>query len=108
MSRAYTAEEVREQLLDHIRNLARFWATTENRQTTLERCEGLAFSILNIFDGTTEFPALDIVLAPHPDDTEFHQSEGENWYEPGMMINDCMLHELFYIRDTSADIQAKA
>jgi hypothetical protein len=99
MSRAYTAEEVREQLLAHIRHLARYWATIPDRQTPLERCEGLAFSILNIFDGTSSLPAFDIVLSPHPDDKAFHQSEGENWYEPGMMINDCMLHELFYAED---------
>ena len=99
MSRAYTEDEVREQFLAHIRHLARYWATIPDRQTPLERCEGLAFSILNIFDGTTDLPAFDIVLSPHPDDKAFHQSEGKNWYEPGMMINDCMLHELFYAED---------
>jgi len=102
MSRAYTEEEVRDEFLAHIRYLARYWATTPDRQTPLERCQGLAFSILNIFDGTSGLPAFDIVLSPHPDDKAFHQSEGENWYDPGMMINDCMLHELFYAEDAIA------
>lgn len=104
MSRAHTAEEVREQLLEHIRHLAEYWATTPDRQTALERCEGVAFSILNIFDGTAGLPAFDIVLSPHPDDKEYHQREGENRYEPGMVINDCMLHEMFYRSEPTAEL----
>lgn len=61
-------------------------------------CEGVAFSILNILDGTTmSLPAFNLTLSPHPDDKEFLQGEGENWYEDGTVINDdVMLHEMFY------------
>ena len=63
----------------------------------LEKCNGLAFSILNIFDGTSiELPAMDIVLRPHEDDKEYLRGEGMDWFEDGMVINDCYLHELFY------------
>ena len=44
-------------------------------------------------------PAFDIVASPHPDDKEYHRSAGEDWIEPGAVINDCMLHELLYRPD---------
>lgn len=94
-ARAKTVAEVRQEFLEHIRGLSEYWATLPDK-TPQERCDGLAFSILNIFDGTTiELPAMDIHLAPHPDDKEFNRENGSNWYEPGMIINDCMLHELW-------------
>ena len=93
--RPYTADEVRERFLDHVRSLAVYWAGQQD-QTPLERCEGVAFSILNIFDGTTGLPAMNISLAPHTDDRAYQESNGENWYEPDQIINDCYLHELFY------------
>jgi hypothetical protein len=94
--RAITAEEARDALLRHIANIAKYWADLPDR-TPLERCNGLAFSILNIFDGTTEvLPAIDLVLCPHDGDEAFNKSEGENWYEPGQVINDAMLHEMWH------------
>lgn len=96
MSRAYTIEEVREMFLDNVRELVSYWNTVEERNCE-EKLSGLAFSILNIFDGTTiGLPAMDILLAPHPDDKAFLQASDENWFEPGMIVNDCYLHELFH------------
>lgn len=97
--RAKTKEEVREELLAHIRQLAGYWATIPGK-TERERCDGLAFSILVIFDGQTmALPAMNLSLSPHPDNKEFNRSEGEDWYEPGMVINDdCHLHDLYYPR----------
>lgn len=96
--RAKTAEEVQQEFLNHLHSLVRYWSELPD-QTVEQKCDGLAFSILNIFDGTTVgLPAMDIVLAPHPDDKAFNKGEGNNWYEPGMIINDCMLHELFVKR----------
>jgi hypothetical protein len=94
MSRAKTAEEVREEFLGHIRHLAFYWSRTAGLSPR-ERCDGLAFSILNIFDGTSPLPAIDLVLAPHPDDEQYHRANNEDWYEPGQVINDCYLHELY-------------
>ena len=94
--RARTEEEVRTLFLDIFRHQAKHWASIP-KLTPLQRCNGLAFSILNIFDGTTlGFPGMDLTLTPHEDDMEYHKSEGENYFEPGMRINDCMLHELYY------------
>ena len=98
MSRAYTADELREGFLDHVRHLVAYWECEGRAPTAREKLEGLAFSVMNIFDGTTGLPAFDIVAAPHPDDKPFQLDNGENWIERGTVINDCMLHELLYQR----------
>lgn len=98
-TRAITKEELREQILNQMRVYAREWAALPNK-TEQERCDGLAFSILNIFDGTTAaLPAFDIVARPHPDDKRYYQENGENYIEDGTILNDdCMLHDLYYRR----------
>jgi hypothetical protein len=95
MSRAYTDEEVRHQFLSQIKSYVDYWATVEGK-TSIERCNGLAFSILIIFDGGSSSPAFDITVHPHPSDREFHEAEGENWYEPVIINNSALLlHEEF-------------
>lgn len=103
MSRAYTPEEARDMLLDHMRHLAHYWACQPG-QTELQRCEGMAFSILNIFDGTAgAFPcAVDLVLRPHPEDKQYSIDNGDNYCEDGQVINDCMLHDLFFVKEGGA------
>lgn len=93
--RAKTAEEVREEFLQQVRAYAHYWATLPD-QTPQDRCDGMAFSILNILDGNTMLPAFNLTVAPHPEDKEYHIAQGDNWYEPDMLINDCMLHEFYY------------
>lgn len=94
MSKAKTKEEVREEFLRKIKAIANYWATVNlsgpgMTDTIAERCDGVAFSILNIFDGTSvDLPAMDIALAPHEDDKEYYIEHEEDWYEPGMIIND--------------------
>lgn len=96
MSKPYTEEEAREIFLSSIRGLCSYWVGVERRNTA-EKLEGLAFSILNIFDGTSaSMPALDIVVRPHPEDKDFRISEGDDYFEDGQVINDCYLHEHFY------------
>ena len=108
MSRAYTTEEVRDQFMEHVRRLAAYWANlpdidsaTGRPLTVRGRCEGVAFSILNVIDGTSmALPSFDLVAKPHEDDKEFHIENEENWIEPDTVINgDCLLHEMFYKRD---------
>lgn len=97
MSKPYTEEEVREMFLDHIRHLCRYWARAE-RDSKKEMLEGLAFSILNIFDGTSGLPAFDIVVRPHPDDKAYNESCDEDYFVDGQVINECHLHEMFYTK----------
>ena len=94
--RAKTELEVRKQFIQLIHAYAKYWGSIDAKTPT-ERCEGMAFVLLNIFDGTTaELPAMNISLAPHESDKEYCIEEGQNWYEPNMVINNCMLHEEFY------------
>lgn len=97
MSRAKTTEEARLNFLDQIRGLTDYWANLSGDHDAKYRCEGVAFSMLSLIDGCSGMPAMDISLAPHEDDKQFHIDNDENWYEPGMVINDCMLHDLWHI-----------
>jgi hypothetical protein len=103
---ARTPEELRDEFMDTCRATADYWATTDAKHqdgtpySCHERLSGLVHSILCIFDGVSVgLPAFDITAQPHPDDKEYHRSEGEDWIEPGTVINDCMLHDLLYRED---------
>jgi hypothetical protein len=97
--RAYTADEVRLDFLDHVRCMTRYWDTVQNGGSQLKRLEGLAFSILTAIDGCSGVPGFDLVVRPHEDDKAYHIAEGQNYYEDGMVINsDSMMHEEFYQR----------
>ena len=97
MTTPYTKEEVREMFLDHIRCLVKYWDQVDTKNTE-EKLDGLAFSMLNIFDGSTiPFPAFDIVAKTHPNDKDYCKENNERWFEDGTIINDdVMLHEIFY------------
>lgn len=101
--RAYTAKEAREMFIEKCRALAKYWANTPEFDkatghtfTIEDKMFGLVHSIFSVIDGGTELPALDISLSPHEDDRKYHQDNGENWFEPGMVINDCLLTKLLY------------
>lgn len=94
--RAYTAEEVRDNILGHMRMTARYWASSKIERTTLERIEGALFSVLAMLDGDAiGLPAFDIVARPHPEDKAYHQSMGTNWFQDGTVIPGA-LHEHWY------------
>jgi hypothetical protein len=101
MSEAKSESELRDDFIDNIWAAVRYWGRESRAETSDRKLEGLAFSILNIFDGTSMgFPACDIVLRPHPEDKAYHIQEEEDWIEDGTVINgDCMLHEMWYDRD---------
>lgn len=97
MSRAYTKKELRENLLHHIHNLINYW----NRQpeTEINKLEGLAHSILVALDGNAlaVHCRYNLVADPHPDDKEYAISCGDNYVEPGMIINDDInMHSIFF------------
>ena len=97
-SRAYTKEEVRDMFLKYAKMIASEWANIE-RDTVEEQIRGAIFSLLVAFDGESiEFPCLDIVLRPCPEDKEYCEKYGRRWFEDGMVINDdkTCLHDLFY------------
>lgn len=99
---AKTAKEVRSEVLATMHALVNYWANESRTPDTKEKLDGLAFSILNIFDGTNGgLPGFDIVCRPHPDDESYHRLQQENWYPDGETINkDGLLHEQWYRKES--------
>jgi hypothetical protein len=98
--RAFTPEEVRTKLLDHIHALVRYWNNVD--RDTEGKLSGLAFSILSALDGCSmDLPAFLVTPQPHPDDKKYRQGEGRNWY-PEDMPDLGMLHEHFHKRPSNA------
>lgn len=96
MSKAKNAEEVKGELLEYIRMIASEWSRYPDK-TPKERCDGTAFSILTMIDGCSAgLPAFDLLVSPHEDDKQFDIDNGDDYYEPKMMVNDCMLHNEYY------------
>jgi len=95
MSKERTVDEVREEFISEIKVTARYWAGLKDKRD-IERCEGVAFSILSIIDGSSCLPAFDLLVAPHETDKQYHIDNGEDYYKDKMLINDCMLHEMFH------------
>lgn len=92
-TRAYTAEELRNNVLDHVRLMVEYWATLPGLDTAA-RCDGVAFSILTMIDGSADQPPMALVSIASDDDKQYSVEKGENWVEHGTVINDdVMLHE---------------
>ena len=94
MCEAYTAEEATEHFIEELEGAVLYCTQLENK-TLAERMDLLVFSILVTLDGCSEYPLVDMTLRPHPDDKEFHRKEGDNWYEPGTIINRPELHHIW-------------
>jgi hypothetical protein len=98
-SKRTSKEQARQRFLSLVRGAAETWAGYE-LSDELKRCNGVASSLLAVIDGSTgEFPALDLVVRPQPDERARCIQEGENYYVYGLAINDdCALRELFQNR----------
>ena len=78
--REYKRQEILEKFIDHVWGIIKYWDGIPKMSTT-ERLEGVAFSILTTLDGCAgDQPGFIVAPDPHPEDKEFLQSEGENWY----------------------------
>lgn len=96
MSKEITAEEARQVFLDHIRHVVGYWASLPDL-SDIDKCNGVAFSILTLIDGCNSMPAMDVVMRPHPVDLDYAIINDEDYFVDGLVINgDCMLHDLFY------------
>lgn len=107
--RAYTAAEVRTQLIDYIRDVVQRGGREPlievdaidralGKTPVTKRIEQAVFSILVALDGLSSFEtAFRLVTDPHPDNEAFLREEGQNWIPSGVDITeDAYLHELFY------------
>ena len=103
--RAYTAAEVRDMLIDHIKATVAYWANlpdvdnaTGKKMTVLSRCDGVAFSILSALDGASmSLPGFALRPTPHPEDKAFRVAGGENWFDADTEIQD-VLHEHYTMK----------
>lgn len=97
--RQFTEQEVRKQFLDHIHYLVDYWNVAD-RETTKEKLNGLAFSILACLDGESEFPGFIVAPTPHEDDKQYHIDNNENYYPENNVDVECdiagSLHDEFY------------
>lgn len=95
--RAFTAEEVRDQIIARAWEIARFWAEDERYATPSERTAGAVFSLLVLLDGEdAEMPGFALTPQPHPDDEAYHRRLGENWWSDDTVVDDGSLHARFY------------
>lgn len=95
-SRAWTSQEVCQQLVDTTQDIALRWAGHTDH-TIQARCEGVAFSLLALLDGVNAaFPGFTLIPRPHPTDRADCVDHGQNYYvaEP-INEHDVQLHDLF-------------
>lgn len=101
MSKEISEKEMRENFLGHLRHLAQYWANQPD-QTPLDRTQGMAHSILCIFDGCFgALPAFDLVVRPHESDKQFCIDNEEDYYVDGMEIECGSLKNQFFHPDQS-------
>lgn len=99
MSRAYTADEMRGQFLDHLHDLVSHIDGLE--KSSYEKLDQLAWAILNIFDGGDgALPAFELRPLPHEEDEAYRRGLDENFYPSGIDIADGPrhLHEMWVNR----------
>lgn len=78
------ADEVRAEFLEHLRVLCDRWSDREG-VTDGERCDGLVYDILRLFDGEggdTWLPGFTLTVVPSVIAIGWRKSRGLNWYEP--------------------------
>lgn len=77
--REVTEKELRAQFLEHIHYLVDGWDKSD-RETTKEKLQGLAFSILVMLDGESSLPGFIVAPCPHEDDKQHRIDNGMNYY----------------------------
>jgi len=92
--RAHTADECRERLLRHLDGLVRYMLNESRQPTAAHKLDLLVFSILSMIDGCSgEMPAFRLTPSPHPDDQQYWEDHGENWWPEDLSnLSDGELH----------------
>lgn len=97
MSKPISKEEARDRFINQMRNYAEYWKNEVRVPDVEGKLEGLLHSILCVFDGVAGYPAVDLVLRPHPTDQAYREENEEDYYVDGTVINDDVhLHDLLY------------
>lgn len=95
--RALTEDEVRDLFLNAVAGIANYWATTNLEDGSAKsRCQGVAFSILALLDGSNiGLPGMKVIPNPAAEDEEYLKNEGKNWFPDDVDIGGG-LHELIH------------
>lgn len=94
-SRELTEEEMREQFLIGIHDRVEYW--NNQKSDTLDKLEGLAFSILSMIDGCSmDLPGYNLSPISDEETIEYLKRNGENYYPVNSPDIGGYLHELFY------------
>ena len=111
MSHEYTTDEVRDNFMEHIRELIHYWSTIELPATLHDddlikrRVSGVVHSLLVTLDGgSAALPGFIVAPCPHEDDRQYHIDEDEDYYPENhnSIVNADIsgyLHELLYKKE---------
>jgi len=81
--RAWTQKEVQEKFLMYCWNMVVYWSEDTRTPGARDKLEGLMHSFLTLLDGMTlDFPAVELIPAPHRDDKGYNIIEGRNYFKP--------------------------
>lgn len=81
MPREYTREEIREKVIKQIWYMVNYWDKDSRAGTQRRRLEGLAHSILVLFDGEhADIPGFLVIPNPDITDRDFNIREGKDYY----------------------------
>ena len=108
--REFTEDEVRDRFLTQVWVNIDYWDGAYDQivadKSCREKLEGLAFSLLSMLDGcSVALPSFTVAPMPHPEDRDYHQEQGENWWPENHNadvkcdIGGC-LHDLFHKADS--------
>lgn len=99
--RKMSNDEVRDAFMERVWAAVRFWQTAN--ATDEERIMGVAFSIMNVLDGTDGDVSFAICPTPHRDHAADRIADGKNYYpsadEDGIscdLASGVDLHDYFY------------
>ncbi len=104
MPREYTADEIREMFLDHVRHCISYWATLPEPKSIKDRLSGLTHSIFASLDGCTlQLPGFLIIPNSNEEDKQYYIDNDENYFPipPDVELCDIGggLHELLYSKE---------
>ena len=95
-SRELTHDEMKTEFLQYIHDLVDYWEHEERANTTKDKLEGLAISILNTIDGgSAELPAYSLIPLGNPNNIEYCQKMGRNYYPEETEDIAGSLHDVF-------------
>ena len=93
MSKPLSKAEVAEMFIEQIDAYVSSWLNTE--VTEEEKMRGLVHSMLVIFDGGSQLPAMDIVPRPHPSDKDYCIDNNWNYFVEEPFNDNIQLHDMW-------------